>query len=454
MKEERLREIESAEKIDERNYWWLNANPKIWSFSQMIVGEVKNYTFYNENGNKRRIFKNFLNAKKGDLVIGYESHPVKQVVAIAQIVEISDGRNLYFKKLEDLKISIDYSVLKNCPSLEQMEFFQNPNGSLFELTKCEYDTIIDMVRELNPFLDFFAPEEECIPYTREQFFEEVYLSKEKARELMELLKYKKNIILQGAPGVGKTFTAKRLSYAMLGQKKEENIALVQFHQNYCYEDFVIGYRPRGERFELVRGIFYEFCQKAASRPSEDFFFLIDEINRGNLSKIFGELLMLIEKEYREVKVKLSYEHMSFYVPSNVYIIGMMNTADRSLAMVDYALRRRFSFFEMRPAFSSDGFQKYQARLCNSANNDNCSGDNRFGLLIEAIEQLNLEIERDYALGKGFCIGHSYFCNQEVYSDEWLSMVVKYDILPMLEEYWFDMPEKVERWREILFKIVI
>ncbi len=215
-----------------RNYWWLNANPKIWSFSEMIVGEVKNYTFYNENGNKRRIFKNFLNAKKGDIVIGYESHPVKQVVAIAEIVENSDGINLYFKKLEDLKISIDYSVLKNCPSLEQMEFFLNPNGSLFRLTQGEYEIIIDMVRELNPFLDFFVPPKNCELYTREQFFEEVYLSREKAGELMELLKYKKNIILQGAPGVGKTFTAKRLAYAMLGQKKEENIAIVLFHQNY------------------------------------------------------------------------------------------------------------------------------------------------------------------------------------------------------------------------------
>lgn len=424
----------------ERNYWWLNANPKIWSFSEIIVGEVQNYTLYNENGHKRRIFQNFLDAKKGDLIIGYESHPVKQVVALARVVENSDGENLYFEKLEGFTVSIDYTVLKNCPELERMEFFLNPNGSLFKLTEGEYEVIMDMVREMNPIV---LPKKEIDFYTKEQFLEEVYLPEERAKRLMELLKYKKNIILQGAPGVGKTFTAKRLAYAMLGQKKEENIELVQFHQNYSYEDFVMGYKPKGENFELVRGVFYEFCQRAANHPDEDFFFLIDEMNRGNLSKIFGELLMLIEKDYRGTKVVLPYSQTSFSVPENVYIIGMMNTADRSLAMIDYALRRRFSFFEMEPAFLSEGFRKYQKSL----------ESEKLNRLIEKIELLNLEIEKDYALGKGFCIGHSYFCNQDSYSDAWLCMVVEYDILPMLREYWFDEPERVKKWEEILLGVV-
>lgn len=426
-------------KEEERNYWWLNANPKIWSLSEMIVGEVQNYTFYNENGHKRRIFQNFLDAKEGDLIIGYESHPVKQVVALARVVENS-GENLYFEKLEGFTVSIDYTVLKNCPELERMEFFLNPNGSLFKLTEGEYEIIMDMVREMNPIV---LPKKKVDLYTEEQFLQEVYLPAKKAKRLVELLKYKKNIILQGAPGVGKTFTAKRLAYVMLGQKKTENVELIQFHQNYSYEDFVMGYKPKGEHFELTRGIFYEFCQRAANHPDEDFFFLIDEMNRGNLSKIFGELLMLIEKEYRGTKVVLPYSQTSFSVPENIYIIGMMNTADRSLAMIDYALRRRFSFFEMEPAFSSEGFQKYQESLKSE----------KFNQLIEKIQLLNLEIEKDYALGKGFCIGHSYFCNQDSYSDDWLRMVVEYDILSMLSEYWFDEPERMEKWRESLLRVL-
>ncbi len=428
-----------SKKEEERNYWWLNANPKIWSLSEMIVGEVQNYTFYNENGHKRRIFQNFLDAKEGDLIIGYESHPVKQVVALARVVENS-GENLYFEKLEGFTVSIDYTVLKNCPELERMEFFLNPNGSLFKLTEGEYEIIMDMVREMNPIV---LPKKKVDLYTEEQFLQEVYLPAKKAKCLVELLKYKKNIILQGAPGVGKTFTAKRLAYVMLGQKKTENVELIQFHQNYSYEDFVMGYKPKGEHFELTRGIFYEFCQRAANHPDEDFFFLIDEMNRGNLSKIFGELLMLIEKEYRGTKAVLPYSQTSFSVPENIYIIGMMNTADRSLAMIDYALRRRFSFFEMEPAFSSEGFQKYQESLKSE----------KFNQLIEKIQLLNLEIEKDYALGKGFCIGHSYFCNQDSYSDDWIRMVVEYDILPMLSEYWFDEPERVEKWRESLLEVL-
>lgn len=203
----------------------------------------------------------------------------------------------------------------------------------------------------------------------------------------------------------------------------------------------MGYRPSGDSYELKYGIFYQFCKKAENQPDKKFFFIIDEINRGNLSKIFGELLMLIEKDYRGTKATLAYNGMPFSVPKNLYIVGMMNTADRSLAMIDYALRRRFSFFEMAPAFESKGFKKYQHSL-----------DNRtFNELISEIVKLNGEISRDKSLGKGFCIGHSYFCGKtkETCTNEWMQSVVNYDILPMLSEYWFDDDTKVQRWDHIL-----
>lgn len=421
------------------NYWWLNANPKIWSFADIAVGEEQAYTLYNENGNKRRIFQNFLDAKAGDMVIGYESHPVKQIVAIAQIVRENDGENLYFKKVEGLANPVDYTTLKDCQELAHMEYFVNPQGSLFKLTKGEYDFIMDIVSEENSTK---TQKEELEPYTKEDFLSQVYMTEERYTTLVALLKNKKNLILQGAPGVGKTFAAKRLAYSMMGEKDDSRIEFIQFHQNYSYEDFIMGYKPQDEGFKLTNGIFYQFCMNAANHPDKDYFFIIDEINRGNMSKIFGELLMLIEKDYRGTKATLAYSGTAFSVPKNLYIIGMMNTADRSLAMIDYALRRRFSFYEMEPGFNSEGFKAYQASLQNET----------FNALIEQIIDLNREINADDSLGTGFRIGHSYFCGQEECTEEWMKAVVYYDIIPMLQEYWFDDRQKVQRWENLLIGV--
>ena len=427
--------VAAAPGEEDRGYWWLNANPKIWSYSDIAVGEVQSYTLYNENGNKRRIFQNFLDAKAGDMIIGYESNPVKQIVAIGRVSAEQDGEKLFFEKVEGLTSPIDYATLKECPELERMEYFQNPQGSLFKLTRGEYDFILDMIREENPVSTDAAID----AYTKSDFLDEVYMTEKRYENLVAVLRNKKNIILQGAPGVGKTFAARRLAWSMMGEKDDNRIEFVQFHQNYSYEDFMMGYKPVEDGFELKYGIFYRFCQKAANQPDKEFFFIIDEINRGNMSKIFGELLMLIEKDYRGTKATLAYNGLSFSVPKNLYIIGMMNTADRSLAMIDYALRRRFSFFEVEPGFDSEGFIHYQNGLNNETLNE----------LISKVKDLNHEIALDKSLGKGFCIGHSYFCGRDICTDEWMHSIVDYDILPMLSEYWFDDPNKLQRWENIL-----
>lgn len=427
--------VAAAPGEEDRGYWWLNANPKIWSYSDIAVGEVQSYTLYNENGNKRRIFQNFLDAKAGDMIIGYESNPVKQIVAIGRVSAEQDGEKLFFEKVEGLTSPIDYATLKECPELERMEYFQNPQGSLFKLTRGEYDFILDMIREENPVSTDAAID----AYTKSDFLDEVYMTEKRYENLVAVLRNKKNIILQGAPGVGKTFAARRLAWSMMGEQDDSRIEFVQFHQNYSYEDFMMGYKPVEDGFELKYGIFYRFCQKAANQPDKEFFFIIDEINRGNMSKIFGELLMLIEKDYRGTKATLAYNGLSFSVPKNLYIIGMMNTADRSLAMIDYALRRRFSFFEVEPGFDSEGFIHYQNGLNNETLNE----------LISKVKDLNHEIALDKSLGKGFCIGHSYFCGRDICTDEWMHSIVDYDILPMLSEYWFDDPNKLQRWENIL-----
>lgn len=284
-------------------------------------------------------------------------------------------------------------------------------------------------------------------YDSTKFLSEVFMAEEEYNRLRSQLLSKKNIILQGAPGVGKTFLARRLAYSIIGKRDDGHICLVQFHQNYSYEDFVEGYKPAGNGFELRKGIFYKFCEQAKSNPEERYFFIIDEINRGNLSKIFGELLMLIEKGYRGAKgcITLAYSGEKFYVPDNLYIIGMMNTADRSLAMIDYALRRRFSFFTLKPGFESDGFKRRQAEL----------GNAKYNTLVARIIELNKAIVKDNSLGAGFEIGHSYlfFKSAAEVNDQWLYAVVHYDIIPMLEEYWFDNPTSVDEWSAKLTAIL-
>lgn len=275
------------------------------------------------------------------------------------------------------------------------------------------------------------------PYTKEDFLSEVFMPEEEYDKLSGILRIKKNIILQGAPGVGKTFVAKRIAFSMMGVKDVERVMMVQFHQSYSYEDFIMGFRPSTDGFEPKRGAFYNFCKKAEIDGDNDYFFIIDEINRGNLSKIFGELFMLIENDKRGVSLQLLYSDEKFSVPKNIYIIGMMNTADRSLAMLDYALRRRFAFFEIKPGFTTDGFRKYRMSLENE----------KFDKLIACVESLNNAISNDESLGDGFCIGHSYFCNllPDTINDQVLSGIVEYELIPLLKEYWFDEPTKVKDW---------
>ena len=288
-------------------------------------------------------------------------------------------------------------------------------------------------------------------YTKEDFLKDVFLTESEYNKLHSLVLRNKNIILQGAPGVGKTFSAKRLAYSIIGEKNENRICMVQFHQNYSYEDFIMGYRPNDSGgFELQSGMFFNFCERCKENPGKPYFFIIDEINRGNLSKIFGELLMLIENDKRGEKHKMNlvYGGTAFYIPENLHIIGMMNTADRSLAMIDYALRRRFSFYTMQPAFDNadqNGFGIYTKDV-------KCD---LYHTVINKIKELNNNIRKDNTLGKGFEIGHSYFAPEDksVIDDEWVRGVVEYEIIPLIEEYWFDDDKKREDWSETLHQTI-
>ncbi|MCZ8534213.1 AAA family ATPase [Psychrobacillus psychrodurans] len=305
----------------------------------------------------------------------------------------------------------------------------------------EYDNqffVWKLKPNLKEALEIFIEEKidiELPIYSKEDFLIEVFIDNENYDTITNLLHYKKNIILQGPPGVGKTFVSKRLAYSLMGERDESRVEMVQFHQNYSYEDFVMGFRPDENGFSLQNGIFYDFCEKALENPEKDYYFIIDEINRGNLSKIFGELFMLIERDKRDDFVTMGYSKKQFTVPSNVYLIGTMNTADRSLAQLDVALRRRFAFVSLEPSFN----EKWKLAMLKEG-----VSSELVVRILNAVEKWNEEISSDFQLGSGYDIGHSFFTSIPEGMNEtiWFNGILQYEIQPLLEEYFFDRPEIV------------
>lgn len=376
-----------------------------------------------------------------------------------KIAEVNEFRNWLSNQVTDTGVSLnDRTVTQKVSALKDIE--NHFDTSIFGETDVEQlkrlkDVVVtdDSYKKYKGvsgssidyyirFIESKPTVQENDPFTMDEFLSEVFIEKKELVRLISLLRNKKNLILKGAPGVGKTFMAKRLAYVMMEEKDETRIHMVQFHQSYSYEDFIEGFRPKaeGEGFELKQGPFVKFARKAARDPEREYFFIIDEINRGNMSKIFGELMMLIEGDKRGQQINLLYSNDKFSVPSNLYIIGMMNTADRSLALLDYALRRRFSFFEITPAFQSETFKSYVNKLNNPK---------ALYHIIDEIKSLNNQIVEE--LGTGFQIGHSYFVGDAYKVDtvNRVAEVIEYEIIPQLFEYWFDDEQKAKDWAERL-----
>lgn len=291
------------------------------------------------------------------------------------------------------------------------------------------------------------------PYTLTDILHDgAFQSTDALNEMLSEWKRKKNLILQGTPGTGKTWLAQRLGWALVGVRKPAEVVTVQFHPGVSYEDFVRGYRPgANERFEQVDGPFMRLVSQALANPHTPHVLVIEEINRGNPAHIFGELLTLIEASKREPEYAMELTHppksgrVPEYVPPNLYLVGTMNLADRSIALVDVALRRRFAFFTLEPQFN-EAWRNY---LLNKGVQPSVIDAVRARLL-----RLNDSISADPRLGVSFVVGHSFVTpNEPLPADDdgsaWFRQIVRTEIQPLVEEYCFDSPKVVKGWCDAL-----
>lgn len=418
--------IENCDTIDnEIKYWIFQGSPKIYKVVESL--KDKALKTWSVKAHKEKI-------KKGDKVIlwvtGNESGCYALCSVTSNITSSFDDESelKYYTEQskneihDQVKISIDFNLADNPILIDEL---------------LKYSEFNDF-KGGNQGTNFIASQEQYDKIKYLHLLKSCYLDESDFKKYLKILLLKKQLIFQGAPGTGKSFLAEIFTKYITDNQLSQ-YEIIQFHPSYSYEDFVQGYRPIDfGKFIIKDGVFVEICNKARQKPQHKFVIFVDEINRGNISKIFGELLFLLE--YREKNARLTYTPDKYFsIPSNLYIIGTMNTADRSLAMVDYALRRRFAFITLKTDYNI---------ISKILNEQNCNLD--INKLTGNVQNINKAIEKNLSLGKGFEIGHSYFIKQNDLDLEKLEYLWDYEICPLLEEYYFDDISEVEKFKNLLF----
>jgi len=424
---------ENANFIDAR-YPNKSIEEKFSMYKEDIYNFITNFDKDNYVSMDYQVLPQGANYIKSKLINIYHTNELLCIDSVSILRKIANFFGISENGLND---SIEYNIaIIKMFDKERKENQLSP-WDLSEVLWQYYQDYIDDVKTEDEDIEEVVEEENT-----DNVHEDLFMSDEQIKDIVLLLEKKMNLILQGSPGVGKTFSIDKIIKQNFDiEDAKEQILMIQFHQSFSYEEFIEGLRPNihDNGFDIKSGIFKLFIdENVKANPNKNYFLIIDEINRGNLSKIFGELLLLIEKDKRgpNYKVKLPYSNEYFYVPKNLYIIGTMNTADRSLALIDYALRRRFSFVDLKPMFDSEKFNDYL--------NHNGLKHHEVKKINDTMTKINHDIRND--LGENFEIGHSYFVDKNIHNfEEWYEHVMKYDILPLLKEYYFDDEEKYEKF---------
>lgn len=453
-----IKETKSVQKLDDVGYWLYSAGPNAKEWDNQFKNGFMSIDYDFPDDLSEFSTKTELEESRDEY--GYEDGNMNTIKAlwdfsheinVGDVIVSKKGRSKYLGYGIVVSDYIFQAERESHPHIRKVKWIKKGEWGVDGKISLPVKTLTnitqynDWVSRIKDKMEIDKkPEEQKHEFSLEKVLKDVFLPKDQFLNIVDILAVKKNIILQGSAGVGKTFIAKKIAMAFQEHYGEERIEMIQFHQSYSYEDFMQGYRPTNNTFELKNGTFYEVCERAKKDTSVPFFLIIDEINRGNLSKIFGELMMLIEADKRgeKNKIKLTYSSGEyFYIPDNLYIIGTMNTADRSLTIVDYALRRRFAFIKMRPNFN-EPFESFLERKGISKET--------ISTITSKMKSLNNVILNDDSLGDGFEIGHSYFCSYKTGEHKkWLSNVFKYEIIPLIEEYWFDDQQLIDQYTSII-----
>lgn len=421
-------------------HWFIVADPEEWSFSEIKPGERQSFTLVGKRGGQRLIHQNFLDARRGDYLIGYESTPVKEAVALCRVVREareSYGKDIVIEKVRNLGRPVGYGTLRSMKDLRDMEFFSKTylGGTLFGLTNREFEAILRIsgtslgseparmpASASQGVRPVPAKKEESRRQPSKQSAGVPFLSEERQRELVALTQRRKNVVLFGPSRCGKTFVAEWLARELVGADHPDHVARVQFHAGTTYDDLVWGIRlDASGDYRPAPGVLMELCDRARKDIDRRWVLVIEDVDAADASRTFGETWSLIDPARRGVPLTLTASGRPFSVPRNVRIIATATSAD----FPSVELLRCFAAFELGPAFEDERFVALMA-----------TKGERMRLLAKAVREINEDIARDARLGPGRRIGHGYLLGCEG-TDEDAASIARYDLAPLVQSIWPD-----------------